>query len=168
MRPASINDAATIAAIQRAVWTEDYSSLIKAPIEFPSVEELAAQWTDAIRNAPSRRFRVMVATEGPLVVGFASIAQEDDEHDVIDPLHVTSGRRRLGHATRLMTAIADTSRELGAGVITTWALEGDHPWTNLLAATGFSVSGESRSLDLRGDDSVVLIQHKWQAALESE
>lgn len=166
VRPASIDDAATIAAIQRAVWTEDYRPLVTAPVEFPDVETLAQQWADAIRNAPSRRFRILVATEGPLVVGFAAVAPDDDDHDVIDPLHVSAGRRRLGHGTRLITAIADTSRELGATVLTAWALEGDHPWTNLLADSGFTVSGESRSLDLHGDDTVVLIQHRWQAGLE--
>lgn len=168
VRPASIEDAPTIAAIQRGVWTEDYASLIGEPVDFPSSEELARHWADAIRNAPSRRYRVLVATEGPLVVGFAAVAPDDESVDLIDPFHVSPGRRRLGHGTRLMTAVADTSRDLGAQIISTWALEGDHPSTNLLADMGFTVSGESRSLDLYGDERVVLMQHRWQAALMDE
>jgi GNAT superfamily N-acetyltransferase len=168
VRPATLDDAATIAAIQRAVWTEDYSKLVNAPMTVPSVEDLARVWADTIRNAPSRRYRVLVATEGPLVVGFAAVAPEDDATDVIDPLHVSTGRRRLGHGIRLMTAVADISRDLGARVLTAWAMEGDHPWTNLLADMGFTVSGESRSLDLHGDDSVVVMQHRWQAALADD
>jgi GNAT superfamily N-acetyltransferase len=168
VRPASIDDAGTIAAIQREVWLEDYAELLNTPVEFPSVEELALVWADAIRNAPSRRSRVMVATEGPLVVGFAAVTPEDEITDVIDPLHVSRGKRRLGHGTRLMTAIADTSKDLGTRVLSSWGLEGDHGWTNLLSTLGFSVSGETRSLDLHGDEQVVLLQHKWQAALEGE
>jgi GNAT superfamily N-acetyltransferase len=167
VRPARIEDAGTIAAIQRDVWIEDYAQLLNTEVTFPSVEELALVWADAIRNAPSRRSRVMVATEGPLVVGFAAIAPEDEITDLIDPLHISSGKRRAGHGTRLMTAIADTSKDLGALVLSAWGLEGDHGWTNLLSTLGFSVSGETRSLDLHGDEQVVLLQHKWQAALEA-
>lgn len=149
----------------------DYTTLFPTEtgaIAFPSVEELARTWADAIRHAPDRRTRVLVATQGPFVVGFACVSAESQESDLIDPLHVGSEKRREGHATRLMAAIAETSREFGAHALSAWALEGDHPWTNLLADSGFTISGQTRTLDLYGDDRVVLIQHRWHAALEEQ
>lgn len=166
VRPASIDDASTIAAIQHAIWAEDYRPLVRESIEMPTIDALADAWRETIRTAPSMRHRVMVATEGPLVVGFASISPTDDETDMIDPLHVGSGRRRLGHGTRLITAIAETSAAMGAATIAAWAMEGDHPWTNLLASSGFALSGAERTLDLHGDERVIVVQHEWVASLE--
>ena len=165
VRPARVEDAAAIAAIQRTVWVEDYRPLMREAIEFPSVAELTELWGDAIRNSPSQRARVLVATENDEVVGFTSVAAIDAKTDEIDPLHVARTHRRKGHASRLLTAIADTSKSMNVTTLTTWALEGDHPWTGLLHASGFGLVKQERTLDLRDDGSMVLIQHRWQTQL---
>lgn len=168
VRSSRIEDAQAIAAIQRAIWTQDYRPLMREAVDYPSVEEIAQMWAEAIRNAPDSRSRVFVATASDVVVGFAAVSAIDEQSDEIDPLHVAKEHRRAGHATRLLTAIADTARELGVAKLSTWALEGDHPWTGLLHASGFGLTPDQRTLDLRGDESLVLIQHRWQTLLTQE
>lgn len=165
VRPARVEDAPAIAAIQRAVWTQDYRPLMREAVEFPEVEQLAEGWAEAIRNAPSARSRVFVATDNDRVVGFAAVSALDDVTDEIDPLHVAKDVRRAGHATRLLTAIADTAKSMGVTTLSTWALEGDHPWTGLLHASGFGLVKDQRTLDLHGDGALVLSQHRWQTIL---
>lgn len=164
VRPARIEDAPAIAAIQREIWVEDYRPLMREAIDFPPTAELSTVWSGAIEAADSRS-RVLIATVQDEVVGFAAISAIDQETDEIDPLHVAKNHRRAGHATRLLTAIADTSREAGVNKLSTWALEGDHPWTGLLHSSGFGLTPDQRTLDLRGDDGLVLIQHRWQTLL---
>lgn len=168
VRPARVEDASAIAAIQRAVWVEDYRPLMREAIDFPAIDELTAMWSEAIRTAPSQRARVLVATANDVVVGFASVAPIDDATDEIESLHVARDHRRAGHATRLLTAIADTAKSMKVSTLSTWALEGDHPWTGLLHASGFGLVKDQRTLDLRGDGSLVLSQHRWQTLLEDE
>lgn len=168
VRPARVEDAAAIAAIQRAVWVEDYRPLMREAIDFPSVADLTQMWGEAIRHAPSQRARVLVATANDVVVGFASITPVDEKVDEIESLHVSRDHRRAGHATRLLTAIADTATSLKVTTLSTWALEGDHPWTGLLHASGFGLVKDQRTLDLRGDGSLVLSQHRWQTLLTEE
>lgn len=165
VRPARVEDAAAIAAIQRSVWTQDYRPLMRVAIDFPEVDQLTEGWAQAIRTAPSARSRVFVATENEAVVGFAAISEVDATTDEIDSLHVAKDHRRSGHATRLLTAIAETSQSMGVTTLSTWALEGDHPWTGLLHASGFGLVKDQRTLDHHGDGALVLSQHRWQTVL---
>jgi GNAT superfamily N-acetyltransferase len=165
VRPARIADAAAIAAIQHQVWSVEYQVLSTAPLQAPAADELGEIWIDAIRNASSARHRVLVAAAGDLVVGFAAVEPTDDLTDEIGSLHVAKDHRRQGHGSRLMAAIADTSMEMSVETMTTWVLEGDHPWAGLLNATGWALQGSRRVLDLYGDESVLLVQHQWQTSL---
>ena len=168
VRPARVEDAQAIAVIQRQIWVDDYRALMREAIVYPPAEEIAQMWAESIRTAPSQRSRILVATANDVVVGFAAISPLDEQTDEIDPLHVAKAHRRAGHATRLLSAIADTANSMGVTKLSTWALEGDHPWTGLLHASGFGLTPDQRTLDLRGDGSLVLIQHRWQTLLTQE
>lgn len=167
VRSALAADAESIARLQRRAWVEDYAPLTRGDMEFPSLEDLTNSWRNAIENQ-SDRSRVLVATVDDAVVGFASVAAFDDGTDEIEALHVDPSHRRAGHGTRLLTAVADTAQERGVAALTTWVLEGDHPWTSLLNSSGFGVTSDQRTLDFDGEGRIVMVQHRWHTSLQDQ
>lgn len=167
VRSALAEDAVSIARIQRLIWVEDYAPLTRGDIEFPSVEELTNSWRAAVENQ-SERARVLMATVENEVVGFAAVAPFDEATDEIEALHVDPSHRRAGHGTRLLTAVADTAQERGISALTTWVLEGDHPWTSLLNSSGFGVTSDQRILDFDGEGRIVMVQHRWHTSLQDQ
>lgn len=165
VRAARRDDAADIARIQRDIWVNDYSALMRQQIEYPDLDALAKVWSAAVE---SRDGRVLVATAEDQVVGFAAVAQIDADVEEIDPLHIASDYRHAGHGTRLLRAIADTAKERGITTLSTWALEGDHAWISLLNDSGFGLTPDQRTLDFNGDGQIVLVQHRWQTSLQED
>ena len=140
-RLARTSDVDDLVAIQMRAWTA-YGDLLP-PLD---AEELAAAWGDAIVRPPSPMHRVLVAVDGPDVVGYAAIAPADDAVGevldlVVDPAHVGHG-----HGSRLMAACIDHLREAGLTTAVTWLLADDEVRRRFFTSAGWGPDGASRTL----------------------
>ena len=152
-RPAVPGDETAIAQIQIAAWR---GWMGKAADALPA-HEILDQWAAAISQAPSRKHRVFVATDGPHVVGFAALAPTE-----IVALEVAPEHRRAGHGSRLLAACVDTLRMANAEEVRAWALEGDAAREAFLADAGLGIGGVRRVL--AGPDGD-LAERLWRASL---
>lgn len=172
VRPARVADVAAIGAVQSAAWRAAYADLLPtellAEVTAPA---LAEQWQRAIRSAPSRRHRVLVACGGTDVVGFAAFAPSEDAD--LDPevdaevhaLVVAPDATRSGHGSRLLHAAADLLHAEGFARAHLWLVEGDSALGDFLVGAGWDRDGAERALDLRGDGEVVVTQHRLHTEL---
>ena len=120
---------------------------------------IEAQWAAAVVAPPGAGFRVLVACDGPTVVGVVSVAPvpapEDRPFDApggaILALEVEPARQRVGHGSRLLAAAVDTLREDGADQVHTWVLDGDEARARFLASAGLGPDDVARELDLGAD-----------------
>lgn len=111
---------------------------------------LAAVWEDAVRTAPSRWFRLLVACAGSTVVGFAATRPSTDPDTdgtagevavlLVDPLH-----QRAGHGSRLLAAAVDALSEAGATHLLAWSPEADTARTAFLGSAGMRPDGARRT-----------------------
>ncbi len=139
-RPAVLGDEEAIASIQLAAWRE---TLGPESVEAIPYDDVLNAWGSAIESPPSRAHRVFVATDGPLVVGFAALAPAGE----IIALEVAPEHRRLGHGSRLLAACVDTLRITGGTSIKAWAVEGDDAREGFLTAAGLGEGGVRRGMD---------------------
>ena len=93
-------------------------------LEQLDVQAVRAQWERAITAPPSASHRVLVACDGPRVVGFAASAPVEQGIEVV-ALEVDPDHQRGGHGSRLLTACVDLAREHGAVHLQTWVLDDD-------------------------------------------
>ncbi len=172
VRPARAADADALGRLHARAWEQSYADLL------PDREDaalapgtLAQSWLAAVTDPPSRQHRVMVATAGPDVVGFAALSPGSDADAepgrdaelvvlLVDPAH-----QRQGHGSRLLNAAADTLRESGFGVLRAWVPEPDTDRQSFLAAAGFAPDGASRVLDAAGDGTTTVREVRLSAAL---
>ena len=153
-RPAVPGDETAIAQIQLAAWR----GWMGAAADALPAEDFHNQWAAAISQAPSRKHRVFVACDGPLVVGFAALAPTE-----IVALEVAPEHRRAGHGSRLLAACVDTLRINNAAEVRAWALEGDTVREAFLTDAGLGFGGVRRVLE--GPDGEVA-ERLWRASLE--
>lgn len=172
VRPARVDDAAGIAAVQSAAWRLGYADVLPAGLlEQLTPQALAASWDGAIRSAPSPRHRVLVACEGADVVGFASLAPASDpdldpaaDADLLE-LAVAPDRRGAGHGSRLLAAVADTLAGDGFGTAHHWVSAADDDLRRFLTEAGWGPDAATRELDLYGDGQVRVRQIRLHTAL---
>ncbi len=158
VRDATAADASAIAQIQGACWRHDYSW----PEEvFAALEDADAElaWTRAVIAPPGPGFRLLVATSGSQVVGFAALTPSQDsdatgETAEIAVWEVYPSDRGHGHASRLLAALADHARSVGARELTIWIAPGDDARQHILRTAGFGPDGAHREIALDdGTDS---------------
>lgn len=164
VRPATPADAAVITALQLDAWRERLGDDAVAGLDRAAV---TASWASAISSPPDPRGRVLVATAGPRVVGFAasapssaslagSAASESAEADgwtaELVALEIGGVDRREGHASRLLAAVVDLARERGAHHVGAWCLRGDEPRLAFLDAAGLAEAGVRRLLEVPGGE----------------
>jgi GNAT superfamily N-acetyltransferase len=158
--------------VQARAWTASYADLLPAA---PDEAQLAEAWTTAITDPPSSRHRILVATAGDRVVGFAALAPSGDADAaaeggerpdaellvlVVDPDDL--GR---GHGSRLLNATADVLAESGVGRLRAWVPEADTDRLRFLAGAGFAADGAARVLDASGDGSTTVREIRLTAVL---
>jgi ribosomal protein S18 acetylase RimI-like enzyme len=175
VRTAWAADAEAIAHTQVRAWQRQYTGVL--PDEVLSALDpaaFAAQWSEAITRPAEARNRVLVALDGPHVVGFALTAVADDPDAdpasdgqvaelVIDPEH-----QRAGHGSRLLQACADTLQADRFTRATLWVTSTDDVLREFLTEAGWAPDGAHRELDLTGDGSVRVKQVRLHTALTSE
>ncbi len=154
-RPAVLGDEEAIADIQLAAWKETLGEEVVATVPRDQVRDT---WGAAIETPPSRDHRVMVACDGPHVVGFAALAAGGE----IVALEVAPHARRLGHGSRLLSACVDTLRIAGTSSVRAWSLDGDNARTAFLRQAGFGEGGVARGIDTPAGE---VTERLWRAEL---
>ncbi|MCL2091034.1 MAG: GNAT family N-acetyltransferase [Micrococcales bacterium] len=173
VRPAVAGDEPTITDIQLAAWT-DADLLGTDVLALLDPDAMRASWQAAITAPPGPGYRVLVACDGPRVVGFASVVPRPADPEAGSPaagtilaLEVAPDDRRSGHASRLLAAVVDLLRTDGATEVSTWVLHGDEARARFLAGVGLGPDGAQRHLTDRTapDDVPVLIESRWSATI---
>ncbi len=156
VRPATLEDAGAIAALQCATWRHDYSDLFAGPAgDDLEPEVVAERWRPVLRQEIPGF--VIVATSENQVVGFAA-AEVRDGAAQVHTLLVATDARRLGHGSRLMSACADLVQQVGAHEAVMWGLAGDRALADFLTSAGWAPDGGSRQLS---DDHTVIHEVRY-------
>lgn len=144
VRPARPGDEADIARVQVGSWVAALGDRL-GPRRHQAFDQAAieAGWHAAITQPPTPGHQVFVATQDGAIVGFAAAAPPSD----IVALEVLPSHRRRGHGSRLLSAVTDHLRELGATTARIWSLEKDVIRSDYLREAGFAEAGMRRELD---------------------
>lgn len=172
VRPATPADAAAIASVQAAVWSQVYAGLLPPEtLAAAGSADARATWEQAIGTPPSPRHRVLVALAGDEVVGFAAVSPATDpdlDPDADAELHavcVAPDRAGQGHGSRLVNATADVMRGLAVAHLHVWLSDREAGLRTFLETGGWADEGARRRLDLRGDEEVVVDQVRLGTSL---
>ena len=166
VRPAVVDDAPAVAAVQQVVWTSAYASFLPpGATEGFEPDAVAAAWSGAISGAGAAGAGVWVATEGDTLVGFVAggPATPDDLADATGAVPEDAGSvvavatllveprwGRRGHAGRLLVAVADAARGWGAQRGIVWVPERDTASRTFFTRAGWELDGTVRTLDAGG------------------
>jgi ribosomal protein S18 acetylase RimI-like enzyme len=137
-----------------------------------SLSEMVESWRTAIERPPEARFRVLVATDGTRVVGFATTmpSQDDDadrsEEGAIDVFVVDPAAQHQGHGSRLLNACADTLRADGFMTASCWVNAADDRLRKFLIAAGWAADGATREIG-SDDESARLKQVRLHTSLQA-
>jgi GNAT superfamily N-acetyltransferase len=153
IRPAAVDDAAAIAAVQVASWHTTYRGLIAdEAIDALSVEARTARWREILGREGCAAF---VAQADGAVVGFA----EGGSNRATEPpfsafsgelnaLYLLATHQRGGTGTRLVRAFAAALLRLGHPSMIVWVLE-NNPARAFYEALGGRLAGAAR-IDIDG------------------
>lgn len=150
VRLARTSDVDDIADVQVRSWRAAYAGVLPSEV-LGSLDpgDLALEWGRAL--LASGTHRVLVAVDGPDVVGAASVGPAHDPRAlgageiglfVIDPR-----AWRRGHGSRLLAACVDVLRASGHGDAITWIPLADEPRRAFLASAGWGPDGAYRDLE---------------------
>lgn len=170
VRTARPNDVPAVAHVQAAVWRDAYGPLVDAEVRdafIPAAFEPA--WRESLRNPPTPLHRLLVATEGDTVVGFAAIGPAteaetprptDSTDDTtrtgeIFTFGVTPQRRGTGNGSRLLNAAVDTLRAGDFQDVTMWVLADAEQVRAFVAAAGLEPDGAWRDRVIAADGRTV-------------
>ena len=159
-RTAYADDVPEVGRIQAAVWRAAYTDVLDPDVvDRFAPDAFAAVWRQSLSSPPTAQHRLLVATEGSDVVGFAAIGPAADADLTsstaatgeilalgIDPAH-----RRVGHGSRLLNAAVDTLRAGGFGAVTAWLLAQDEQLRAFTAAAGLHPDGAHRDRVISAD-----------------
>lgn len=174
VRPAVPGDEHAIATVQLAAWRATHAEVLGAEVlDAIDPDRLTEQWASAIAAPPGRGYRVLVAMHGARLVGFASVVPvtappesgDDTPGGEILALEVDPAERRVGHGSRLLTAVVDLLREEDrATSVQTWVIAGDAVREQFLGSAGLGDVGATRTLGT-DDDPREVTEHLWGASI---
>lgn len=168
VRAARPQDALGVADVQLAVWRAAYAEVLPEVVDLDR-DDVAEQWRRSIPDAVSSHHLVLVALEGPAVVGFlvaaplpegARPAQGEIADLLVHPEHT-----RRGHGSRLLAAGVDLLRQRGDREVLTWCGQDDAPRRTFLESAGFAADGVRRTLDM-GPGTPALSELRLTALLD--
>lgn len=166
VRPATPGDEVAITRTQLRAWRTSHADVLgEAVLEQLDAAAVQEQWAQAISAPPTGGHRVLVACDGPRVVGFAASAPVEDGAELV-ALEVDPDHQRGGHGSRLLAACVDLARETGAGHVRTWVLDGDTAREQFLGAAGLGPDGSRRELasggpDVDGTGPRSVVERRW-------
>ena len=175
VRPAVPGDETRIAAIQLAAWRAVHADVLgEVVLDSLDEEAFVHQWRQAVTSPPGAGYHVLVACDGPRVVGVASVAPVPPP----DPLQAPGGvvlalegdpaDQRAGHGSRLLAAAVDLLRADGADQVQTWVVDGDDAREQFLAGAGLGPDGRTRRLATGpgpDDEAYVVSESRWYAEI---
>ena len=170
MRAARPGDVPNIARIQIETWRTAYGNFLPASVlDALDIGPAEQAWGAAVAAPPSPAHHVLVATEGPELVGFAAVGPSDDEAAELGDAEVGAllveprwGRR--GHGSRLLAAAVDHLREDAITRLIAWVPDGDRASSRFYESAGWERDGLVRTLEADGG---TVRENRWHAALES-
>ena len=171
MRAARPGDVPEIARIQIETWRTAYKNFLPASVlEALDVGPAEQAWGAAVAAPPSPAHHVLVATEGPQLVGFAAVGPSDDEDAqpgdaVVAALLVEPRWGRRGHGSRLLAAVVDHLRADTVTRLIAWVPDGDPASARFYESAGWERDGLVRTLEADGG---TVREIRWHASLESE
>jgi ribosomal protein S18 acetylase RimI-like enzyme len=167
-------EAVSIAELQRRAWATQWpADLAELMLASVSLTEMTDSWRLAVERPPQSAFRVLAATDGTRVVGFAStMPSQDDDADpsidgAIDQFVVDPAAQHRGHGSRLLNACADTLRADGFRRASFWVNAKDDALQRFLTAAGWAADGASREIGPE-DESVRLKQVRLHTDLAAD
>jgi ribosomal protein S18 acetylase RimI-like enzyme len=168
VRPARPTDAPAVAAATIDAWRASYADLLPAAaLDGLDLATASAQWRSAIED-PGENL-LLVACAGPKIAGYASVGPSEGPGDgpggELGELVVRPEDRRLGHASRLLSAAVEHLHSRGFTSVLTWINDGDVARTEFFDSAGFAPDGVARVLDLDGAGTTRVRQLRWSAAL---
>ena len=157
-RLARTDDVDDIAAINVVAWRERLAPRFSdVDLGIINAADFATIWGQAILAPPSPLYRLAVATDGhDRARGYAAWGPctdpDADTGDVeiltfeIDPLH-----RRLGHGSRLLSAVAGMSADQGARALSMWCDVADEPRRAFFVSSGWGPDSAWRDVEISPD-----------------
>jgi ribosomal protein S18 acetylase RimI-like enzyme len=168
------DEAASIAELQRRSWAVQWpAELAELMLASVSLADMVDSWRRAIERPPEAAFRVLVATDGQRVVGFATTMPNQDEdadpgiEGAIDQFVVDPPAQRQGHGSRLLNACADTLRADGFVRACCWVSAADDAFRRFLTAAGWAADGATREIGPE-DESIRLKQVRLHTNLVAD
>lgn len=160
VRPATPEDAAEIARLQRDTWRTAYADVLGADaLEQLDPAQARQQWAAAIEHPDTG---VHLATEGSFTVGFCVAGLAPDEESaaadgslprdasavgLIATVLVEPRWGRRGHGARLVATAAEQLRGQGADRGITWVAQADSAALSFFRGVGWQPDGTHRTLD---------------------
>ena len=165
-------DAPAVARLQVSAWRAGYATILPADMLGSLDEEVIAEtWRRSLTAPPDARYRLLVAVDHEVLVGFAATGPADDPDTdpvadgAITTFHVDPDHTRQGHGSRLLHACVDTLRADGFGRAVTWLFSADDLLRGFLLDAGWAPDGAHRELDLYGDGTVLVKQVRLHCAV---
>lgn len=170
VRTARRNDVPAVARVQAAVWRDAYGPLVDAEVR-DSFTQAAFEpaWRQSLQKPPTPLHRLLVATEGDTIVGFAAIgpvaqAETVEVTALEEPTHRTGeiftfgvdpDRRGTGNGSRLLNAAVDTLRAGDFQDVTMWVLANADQTRAFVSAAGLQPDGAWRDRVVAADGRTV-------------
>jgi len=166
VRPATSGDEQAITDVQLAAWTAA-GLLGDDVIALLDPQAMREAWSAAITAPPGPDYRVLVACEGPRVVGFASVVpQPETSSGLVLAFEVAPTEQRSGHGSRLLAAVVDHLRATGATEVSTWIVHTDEARTRFFSGAGLAPDGPQRHLTTSpAEDVPTLTESHWSATI---
>ena len=152
IRPATADDAKTIAEIHVQAWRETYAGLLpKTLLDSLSIERRAGWWRGLLdgTNNPGRTVVFIAVGENDQAVGFGSCGrQRDPELDAagfdaeVETIYLLDKVKRLGIGRQLMTSLVAAMMNEGYRGAALWVLQENDPARRFYEALGAAIVGE--------------------------
>jgi GNAT superfamily N-acetyltransferase len=166
------DESSSIAELQRRSWAVQWpAELAELMLASMSLADMVDAWRIAIERPPEAAFRVLIATDGQRVIGFATtMPSQDDDADrswdgAIDAFVVDPVAQHQGHGSRLLNACADTLRADGFVRASCWVNADDQTFRLFLVAAGWALDGATREIG-PDDESVRLKELRLHTNLQ--
>ncbi|WP_418277269.1 GNAT family N-acetyltransferase [Isoptericola jiangsuensis] len=157
VRPAVPGDEDAVTDVQVEAWRTTHAETLGGAVDALDVDVMRRRWADAISSPPGPGFAVLVALDGPRVVGFAAVGPGQ-----VLALEVAPGARQGGHGSRLLAAAVDRLRTDGSTDMVTWVLDGDEARERFLTQSGLGPDGTERALATGVRD---VVERRWSASI---
>jgi ribosomal protein S18 acetylase RimI-like enzyme len=157
VRPAVSGDESAVTRVQVAAWRTTHAETLGGAVDALDTDVMLQRWADAIVSPPGPGFAVLVALDGPRIVGFTAVGPGQ-----LLALEVDPDARRGGHGSRLLSAAVDRLRTDGSPDVVTWVLEGDTARERFLSQSGLGPDGAERALATGVRD---VVERRWSATI---